>query len=284
MLGGLISGIGSLFGGLANARNQKKAAQYQSDTAYKTAIETTNLQNQANRSLAQYQNEYNTEMWNKQNAYNDPKQQMSRLQNAGLNPALMYTQGSTGVASEPAPAASTNPDYSNYMSASPTKGVFNHPDYGKILGQVIGTYSQLKDLERKDLDNQAVSMQNNYLADSLLARNQLKWQEFYWKGQIPGNDAQEGINKALYDKVISQPDLINSQIKNLDARSAYTRDLLRTNPIQRTLIGLQAAKARNDIFEYEHNDKQWTETLGRWKKPIFGISRALSGLLGKFLK
>ena len=35
-------------------------------------------------------------MWDYQNAYNTPKSQMQRLSDAGLNPALMYGQGTTG--------------------------------------------------------------------------------------------------------------------------------------------------------------------------------------------
>jgi len=39
------------------------------------------------------------EMYDYQNAYNTPAQQMARLKAAGLNPALMYGQGTTGNAS-----------------------------------------------------------------------------------------------------------------------------------------------------------------------------------------
>jgi hypothetical protein len=40
------------------------------------------------------------QMWDYQNAYNTPAQQMARLKSAGLNPALMYGQGNTGNASQ----------------------------------------------------------------------------------------------------------------------------------------------------------------------------------------
>ena len=38
-------------------------------------------------------------MWNRQNAYNHPAKQMERMKSAGLNPNLMYAQGTTGNAS-----------------------------------------------------------------------------------------------------------------------------------------------------------------------------------------
>lgn len=47
--------------------------------------------------------EYNERMWDKQNAYNHPVQQMARLKEAGLNPNMVYgggPQGATGMASE----------------------------------------------------------------------------------------------------------------------------------------------------------------------------------------
>ena len=40
----------------------------------------------------------NKQMFDYQNAYNTPKAQMQRLKDAGLNPALMYGQGTTGNA------------------------------------------------------------------------------------------------------------------------------------------------------------------------------------------
>lgn len=40
------------------------------------------------------------QMWDYQNAYNTPSQQMARMKKAGLNPALMYGQGNTGNASQ----------------------------------------------------------------------------------------------------------------------------------------------------------------------------------------
>ena len=46
----------------------------------------------------------NLQMWNLQNAYNDPAAQMERLQKAGLNPNLVYGCGNvTGNTSGSAP-------------------------------------------------------------------------------------------------------------------------------------------------------------------------------------
>ena len=59
------------------------------------AIDKTN---KANMELAQYQYSKDLEMWNKQNDYNSPQQQMERFAEAGLNPNLIYGQGNAGNA------------------------------------------------------------------------------------------------------------------------------------------------------------------------------------------
>lgn len=53
------------------------------------------------------QQEYNKEIWDYQNAYNTPSEQMKRLSDAGLNPRLIYGSGSSsgGIAG---PIASTD--------------------------------------------------------------------------------------------------------------------------------------------------------------------------------
>ena len=49
-----------------------------------------------NKRLAEQQNQYNIDMWKMQAEYNSPQSQMQRFQEAGLNPNLIYGQGSNG--------------------------------------------------------------------------------------------------------------------------------------------------------------------------------------------
>lgn len=58
-------------------------------------------QNKENRKLAEFQNTANQEALDKQLEYNTPANQMSRFQDAGLNPNLIYGQGNPGSQSEP---------------------------------------------------------------------------------------------------------------------------------------------------------------------------------------
>ena len=47
------------------------------------------------REMQGAQMKYQTEMWNKQNAYNTPLAQRKRMEEAGMNPALMYGSAQT---------------------------------------------------------------------------------------------------------------------------------------------------------------------------------------------
>lgn len=75
--------LSSIFGGLFGADAQDSA-------------------NQLNWEMQQRQLEWNEDMWNKNNAYNTPAMQIARMKEAGLNPNLMYGQGTTGNSSSPA--------------------------------------------------------------------------------------------------------------------------------------------------------------------------------------
>lgn len=76
---GDILGIGSLGTGIANAEVARRAAWLNFVAQYKT--------NETNKELAEKQNEWNVQQWNRTNAYNDPSKQFERLRGAGLSAA-----------------------------------------------------------------------------------------------------------------------------------------------------------------------------------------------------
>lgn len=86
MLGALINGVSNLIG---NAQ-----------------------QNSYNRDLAEYQNQWNLEQWNRQNEYNSPKATMQRLLEAGINPRS--TNGLQSYAN-----ASDGPQAAEYSKTAP---------------------------------------------------------------------------------------------------------------------------------------------------------------------
>lgn len=81
----LATGIGNLFGQKHRQRDEFRQNQLSSNRAFKRDLAMWNAQN-----------EHNMKLWNLQNEYNLPANQMQRLQDAGLNPALIYGNAAAG--------------------------------------------------------------------------------------------------------------------------------------------------------------------------------------------
>lgn len=81
----LLGAAGSVINGALGFFGQQSANK----TNLKIARET----NAANRANQEYQNEWNLEMWNKQNEYNSPAAMRQRLEAAGLNPIFNGLDG-----------------------------------------------------------------------------------------------------------------------------------------------------------------------------------------------
>lgn len=107
-----IGGIGSLIsGGKAN----------------ENAIYMQRIQNNFNKQQATTSWKRAVDMWNRQNVYNSPKEQINRLLQANLNPNLMYGQGSVGNASSsPSPDTPRGVDLPNsYRYDNGVGGLFS---------------------------------------------------------------------------------------------------------------------------------------------------------------
>lgn len=99
IIGGIISGVGSLFGGLGSSAMNSKAVRDTNKANMEIAKYQAQWQQQENEKA--YQRSLN--MWNLQNEYNSPTQQMARIRAAGLNPNLVYGNGVTGNSSGSTP-------------------------------------------------------------------------------------------------------------------------------------------------------------------------------------
>lgn len=100
--------------------------------------------------MAKWQNDINRENWQMQNEYNSPAAQMARLQEAGLNPNLVYNGGSaTTAAGSMAPAASP--------------GTPNIPDYGKYAHGFAASMSGLLDQALKAANIEKVFQETDNL-------------------------------------------------------------------------------------------------------------------------
>lgn len=211
----IISGVGSMLGGLFGAAGSAKAAKYQLQASRET--------NQMNYRIAQENNAFNQRMWEKQNAYNSPAEQRRRLEQAGLNPNLMMNGGSAGTA-DTAPTADTS-------------GVQQVPDIGSTIASGYQQFGS-------SLSNAASQIAGMVYNNGLQQANVNKAQA----------EAQSASQDARYKELQNQfaasqflADLREKQYRGLIAKSDYEylrdsmQDRLDSAKFQNSLTGSQAS-------------------------------------------
>lgn len=104
-----------------------------SKAANETNLEIARQNNQAQREMFHEQMAYNTDMWNKQNEYNLPANQVQRLLAAGINPAAVYGNGTMSEAGQ-----LTAPNAPNLQQAHVSPYDF---DFSGV-GQAVNAYYQ----------------------------------------------------------------------------------------------------------------------------------------------
>lgn len=138
-LGGALMALGSGIASIFDSRQRKKTADRNTDKT---------IAHQKAESELAYQR--NKEMWNAQNMYNSPQAQMARYAEAGLNPHLIYGQGSSGNASSP--PAYQPPDIQYRYEA----GNYGAATYSMIPA-LMAAGSWMQDMKLKEANLQKIS-------------------------------------------------------------------------------------------------------------------------------
>lgn len=221
---GVISGAGSLIGGLFGSGGSRYAARKQLQAVRET--NATNLQ------IAQQNNAFNERMWNMQNEYNLPSAQRARLEAAGINPYLMLDGSSTGVA-QSAPTADTSgtqvaPDVGSTIAGG-------YQSLGSSISSAASQIAQMSfqnDLQKAnvakvnaeaqnaDLQNAYDGLRNQFAAAQFLADLRLKQNQ----GKISEYDAQY-LRDSLQDRLDSvkfQNTLSGSQVSYYNQLAGLT--------------------------------------------------------------
>ncbi|UPW40877.1 DNA pilot protein [Sigmofec virus UA08Rod_6396] len=261
-------GAASTFGNIITSIGSNRTARKNAKLAAKTSLQTTQMNNDAQMALARYQNDYNYRMWQEENEYNSPRSQMERLEAAGLNKALMYSEGNTGNAGSAPQAAVPNIDYSNIK---PAFKVQRMQWLGDALKNVIGLSSMLEDIRSKRLDNDIKKVSFEHQDEWWRLRLLQGWNSFYWKGGVPGNSLSRDIQSALYKNLASQGDFRLANINFFKDRSSL---------IDATKSHLAKMDSLMDstIYEWTKTVKPWIDSMGRWYKPASSAGSSLSKL------
>lgn len=279
--GAAVSAMGNVIGSSMGASSQKDA-------------------NKANMELAKYQYDRAVEMWNAQNEYNLPQNQMARLSAAGLNPHLVYGNGQVqGLTSAPAPEykAPHIQAYTNFGSLGLDQAVTTYQNLRasnaqiektkadtervKALQPLIELDSRLKSLDilKREMDNTRDKKYLDVLDDriklemeGLANDNRLKFnQAEETVSRMDLNDAKRDLTKAETLTELEKPALVRSQTSEHTAGARYKNAQARGQDITNKYLPQTLQTAIDEMLSRTYlNDKQCsklTSEIGKlWKE------------------
>lgn len=187
----------------------------------------------------------NLEFWNMQNSFNSPQAQMARFQEAGLNPNLMYGQGTNGNASSLS-APSAMPYKPNAPDFSP-ESVVNEYYNTQLRGAQVDNVKKQGDLMALDgllkmQDIKSKSLLNDYMGEYgyIYRRNKEKagsnlayetWLSkvgqnlFNFGDQNAGDNAVSIKDGSAYDLQSKGLDLINKLRSTQNTNQGHVSDI-----------------------------------------------------------
>lgn len=173
-------------GGLFNMAGNLGAAGIN----YATAIDVANKNAAASERLAKLQNQYNIDMWNMNNEYNSPKNQLQRLIDAGLNPNLAY--GTVSAGNSQRPPEQVTGTYHLDNSVDWQQAMHNLGD------QVLSFLSAKEDIKGKTLDNFIRALHLKDLENDVAAKDGLMAQDPYGERSVITYRDGGGVKGLLY--------------------------------------------------------------------------------------
>lgn len=279
MLGSALVGAGAsllsnIFGGLSNSSTNK------------TNLKIAQMNNEFNERMLDKQMDYNRDMyeqqwadqtkqtwdmWNANNDYNSATKQVERLRAAGLNPALTYGSGASGMASGSGGSAP-----SALGVNTPTAQQVNMRPYDFDLSGISGVIQTLLDIQaqKKVRDAQAdnltensagVRIENQYRAERIL-------NDIYETGSRRFlNESQEKLNNMSFARAMAtfSSDVERSQREAENAK--YTGELLRAQTAYQQLQGQLTAK---DLAVYDKRFLQQMAVLSAQQYSLVAAGKA----------
>lgn len=208
----LIGAGASLIGSAASAISNSKTNR--------TNFEINQLNNEFNERMMQKQMDYNTMMWEKENAYNDPAEQRARLEKAGFNPYMMMSNVTTGNAQG---AGSTSA--ASAAPAAPQQAMqYNMQGIADAI--LMAKQGANLDAEREQqlIDNQTRMMRNMSEIGNTIARtqnekiqNKLLRTQYSYADQL--HQVQIANQEAQTAKILRETVLLNKELSIFDERT-----------------------------------------------------------------
>lgn len=148
--------------------------------------------------LVANQQQFQTDMWNKNNEYNSASSQRERLEAAGLNPYLMMNGGSAGAAQTMSGSAGAAPSGSapSGQGVTPPTATPYSADYSGItagLGRAIDVLSSMPDRKVKEAQADNLRIEGKYIAGKAMA------QILQMKTEAKTKEARLALDKLIAD-------------------------------------------------------------------------------------
>lgn len=220
-IGGIVSGVGSLVGGLFGSSATKKAADNQ--------LQATRETNQTNIQLAKEQRDWEYRMQQEQNAYNSLSAQRARAEEAGFSPYILGGSNSTMQSSLPGYQLPEQqvPNYelqsraAELLSSIPSQVVSNMLTSANIERSVNDSQKVGAERQGIEIDNQYKVMQ--ILADLEHKKTETKYSESKRFYQDLQNEILGQQKKELQKRASLENELIASQASNQFAQEMLAR-------------------------------------------------------------
>lgn len=231
--------------------------------------------------LVANQQQFQTDMWNKNNEYNSASSQRERLEAAGLNPYMMINGGSAGTAQAMSGSAGAAPSGGapSGQGVTPPTATPYSADYSGItagLGRAIDVLSSMPDRKVKEAQADNLRIEGKYIAGKAMA------QILQMKTEAKTKEARLALDRLIADfdnnLKVSNMAVNEQNIAESKARTqlAVTENLFRQKQLdflpQQQKIELAQAAADiafkrsagylNDV-KAQHEIKKIAETVAR---------------------
>lgn len=202
---------------------------------------TTALQHNYNKKLAEQQFRQNLQMWNLQNEYNSPTAQRKRLEEANLNPALMYGNGSVSVGN-----ASQMPQYQQ-MGVDIGQNMMSALQMAQVVANIKNTNA---DTEGKKQENKYISPRNEALINQILQDTKTsRSQEVYNFKKVDLTSVQMSECQTRIDEILQDIEYKKVLTSHEGDKQKLTQLYQATEILRQVFVQAQTLNMNADTFQ-----------------------------------
>lgn len=188
-----------------------------SDTNASNMQLNTNNANLA-RELQQSQNDYNTQMWERNNEYNDYSSQIERMRKAGVNPAMLFSN-SGGIQSSTATSGTGQP------APSPIPMQSSKYDFDSIGSIAQGFEQRRIERSKADIMQYDADIKRMTYLDELLSKSE----------EFKRNGLDNANNRSMYRMYQLEIDYLTKSMRDRVNQQHFQSEISRENMLQQQL-------------------------------------------------